>query len=48
MVVKIRERIAVNKQRSHRFCMVRFNLQKLRDVEGKEKYDIEVSNMFAA
>jgi hypothetical protein len=28
--------------------MERFNLQKLNDVEGKEKYRVEVSNTFAA
>jgi hypothetical protein len=48
VVVKVRERLAVNKQRSHRFHMERFNLKKLNKVEGKEKYHVEVSNMFAA
>jgi hypothetical protein len=28
--------------------MERFNLKKLNKVEGKEKYHVEVSNMFAA
>jgi hypothetical protein len=28
--------------------MERFNLKKLNDVEGKERYHIEVSNRFAA
>jgi hypothetical protein len=42
------ERLAVNKQRSHRFHMRRFNLKKLNEVEGKEKYCVEVSNRFAA
>jgi hypothetical protein len=27
--------------------MVRFNLKKLNEVEGKEKYHVEVSNRFA-
>jgi hypothetical protein len=27
--------------------MERFNLKKLNEVEGKEKYRVEVSNMFA-
>jgi hypothetical protein len=36
-VAKVRERLAVNKQRSHRFNMERFNLKKLNDVEGKEQ-----------
>jgi hypothetical protein len=41
---KIRERLAVNKQGSHKFHMQRFNLKKLNEVEGKEKYHVEVSN----
>jgi hypothetical protein len=45
---KVRERLAVNKQSSHRFHMERFNLKKLNGVKGKEKYHIEVSNRFAA
>jgi hypothetical protein len=28
--------------------MKRFNLKKLNEVEGKEKYRVEVSNRFAA
>jgi hypothetical protein len=48
VVVKVRERLAVNKQRSHRFDMERFNLKKLNDVEGKEQFRVEVSNRFAA
>jgi hypothetical protein len=46
-VAKLRERLAVNKQRSHRFHMERFNL-KLNKVESKEQYCVEVSNRFAA
>jgi hypothetical protein len=42
------ERLAGNKQRSRRFHMERFNLKKLKEVEGKEQYCIEVSNRFAA
>jgi hypothetical protein len=48
VVVKVRERLAVNRQRSQRFHMERFNLKKLNDVEGKEQFRIEVSNRFAA
>jgi hypothetical protein len=40
-----RER-AVNTQRSQRFRMERLNLKKLNEVEGKEKYCVEVSNRF--
>jgi hypothetical protein len=47
-VAKVRERLAVNKQRSHRFRMERFNLKKLNKVEGKEQFRVEISNRFAA
>jgi hypothetical protein len=48
VVTKIRERLAVNKQGSHKFHMERFNLKKLKEVEDKEKYCVAVSNRFAA
>jgi hypothetical protein len=48
VVAKIRERLAVNKQGSHKFHLERFNLKKLNAAEGKEKYHVEVSNRFAA
>jgi hypothetical protein len=41
-VANIRERIAVNKQGSHKYHMERFNLKNLNEVEGKEKYYVEV------
>jgi hypothetical protein len=57
-MAKVRERLEVNKQRSHTFHMERFNLKKLNEVESKEKYRVkeedkekyrvEVSNSFAA
>jgi hypothetical protein len=47
-VAKHRERLAVNKQRSQRFHMKRFNLKKLDEVEGKEQFRVEISNRFAA
>jgi hypothetical protein len=43
VVANVRERLAVNKQRSHRFIKERFNLKKLNEVER-----FEVSNRFAA
>jgi hypothetical protein len=48
VVAKVRERLAVNKQRSQRFNKERFNLKKLNDVEGKEQFRVVVSNRFAA
>jgi hypothetical protein len=48
VVAKFRERQAVNKQRSHRFHMERFNFKKLNEIEGKGRGYIEVSNRFTA
>jgi hypothetical protein len=48
VVAKVRERLEVNKQRSQRFNMERFNLKKLNEVGGKGKFRDEVSNRFAA
>jgi hypothetical protein len=48
VVAKVRERLGVNKQRSQRSDMERFNLKKLNNVEGKEQFRVEVSNSFAA
>jgi hypothetical protein len=42
---KIREKLAVNKQRAQIILMKKFNLIKLNKVEGKE---VEVSNRFVA
>jgi hypothetical protein len=48
VVAKVRERLAVNKQRSHRFQRERFDLKKLNEIESKEQYCVEASNRFAA
>jgi hypothetical protein len=47
VAAKVWERLAVNKQRSQRFNMERFNCKKLNDVEGHEQFRVEVSNRFA-
>jgi hypothetical protein len=47
VMAKVRQRLADNKQRSHRFHMERSNFKKLNEVEGKERYRAEVSNRFA-
>jgi hypothetical protein len=47
-VAKVSERLAVNKQRSHRFYTERFHLKELNNLEGKEQFRVEVSNRFAA
>jgi hypothetical protein len=43
VVAKVRERLAVSKQTTHRVHMERFNLKKLSEVEGKERYRVEIS-----
>jgi hypothetical protein len=48
VVAKVRERLAVSKQTTHRGRMERLNLKKLNQVEGKEQYRVEISNRFAA
>jgi hypothetical protein len=35
---KDRDRLTVNKRRSHRFHMERFNFKKINKAEGEEKY----------
>jgi hypothetical protein len=40
--------VAVSKQTTQRVHIERFNLKKLNEVEGKEQYQIEISNRFAA
>jgi hypothetical protein len=47
VVTKVRERLAVSKQ-MHRFHMERFILRKLNETEGKEQYQVEISNRLAA
>jgi hypothetical protein len=39
---KVRERLAVSKQITHRVHMERFNLKKLSEVQGKERYRVEI------
>jgi hypothetical protein len=48
VVAKVRERLAVNKQRSQRLNIERFNLKKLNEVEDKEQFRVKLSNTFSA
>jgi hypothetical protein len=43
VVAKVRESLAVCKQAAQKFDGERFNLRKLKELEGKEKYQIEIS-----
>jgi hypothetical protein len=47
-VEKVRDRLAVSKQTTQEFDMETFNLKKLNEVEGKEHYQVEISNRFTA
>jgi hypothetical protein len=47
VVAKVRERLAVSEQRLQIFHMKRFNPKKVKELEGKEQYRVEVSNRFA-
>jgi hypothetical protein len=46
-VAKLRERISVSKQARQNFNSERFDLKKQDDVEVKEKYQVEISNIYA-
>jgi hypothetical protein len=48
VVAKLRERISVSKRARQNSDLERFDLKKLDDVEVKEKYQVEISNRFAA
>jgi hypothetical protein len=48
VVAKVRERLTVSKRATQKFDMERFNLKKLNEVEGKEEYQVKISNRFTA
>ena len=48
MVAKLRERLALCKQAAQKFEEEKFNLGKLKELEVKEKYQIEIKNRFEA
>jgi hypothetical protein len=47
-VAKVRERLTMSKQTTHRLHTENFNLKKLNETEGKEKQSVEFSNRFPA
>ena len=47
VIVKVRVRLAVSKQVAQKFDWERFNLRKLREMEVKKQYQIEIKNKFA-
>jgi hypothetical protein len=46
VVAKLRERISVSKRVRKNYDLERFDLEKLDNIEVKEKYQVEVSNRF--
>jgi hypothetical protein len=48
VVAEVRERLAVSKQTVHRVRMESLCLKKLKEVEDKEQYPVEISKPFAA
>ena len=48
VIAKVRERLAVSKQAAQKFDGERFNLRKLNELNVKKKYQIEITNKFAA
>jgi hypothetical protein len=45
---KVRERLEVSKRAMQKFGMERFHSKKLNEEEGKEQYQVKISNRFAA
>ena len=48
MIAKVRERLVVSKQAAQKLDGDRFNLKKLKDLEVKKQYQIEITKRFAA
>jgi hypothetical protein len=48
VVAKVRERLAVRKQAAQEVVGERFNLRKLNELEVRKRYQIEITNRFAA
>jgi predicted lipase len=48
VVAKVRERSTVNKQAAQKFEGERYNLRKLKELEIRKQYHIEITNRFAA
>jgi len=48
VVAEVNERSAVSKQAAQRFDGERFNLRKLNELEVRKRYQIKISNRFAA
>ena len=47
VIAKVRERLAASKQAAQKLQGERFNLRKLKDLEVKKQYQIEITNRFS-
>jgi len=47
MVAKVRERLAIRTQATHKCDVERFNFRKLNVLEVRKQYQINISNWFA-
>jgi DNA repair ATPase RecN len=47
VAAKVRERLAVSKQAAKKSDVDRFNLRKLRELEVRKQYQIEITNRYA-
>ena len=48
VVAKVRERLAVRKHEAQKLDGERFNIRKLKDLEVRKQYQIEITNRFTA
>jgi len=48
VIAKVRERLAVGKQAAQSFDRQGFNLRKLKELENRKQYQIEITKRFAA
>jgi hypothetical protein len=48
VVSKVREGLAVTKRASQKFDIEKFSFKKLERVEGKEQYQVKISNRFTS
>jgi hypothetical protein len=48
VLAKLGDRLSVSKRTRQNSCLERFDMKRLDDVEGKKRYQVEISNRFAA
>jgi hypothetical protein len=48
LVTKVRERLAVSKRTAQKFDVKSFNIRKINELEIRKRYEVKISNRFAA